>query len=169
MEPGQNAPLKSTPLTALHEALGARMVPFTGYSMPVQFATGILKEHLHTRAAAGLFDVSHMGQVLLHGPDAAIALEKLVPGELGALREGRLRYTQFTDDQGGILDDLMVTNAGDHLYLVLDDHRSDHCHADRHSSSPDFHVRNDNQGNTWGKGRYHSAPAASTLTRRSLR
>ena len=119
MESGQNALLESTPLTALHEALGARMVPFAGYSMPVQFAAGILKEHLHTRAAAGLFDVSHMGQVVLHGPDAPAALEKLVPGELLSLGEGRIRYTQFTNDQGGILDDLMVTNAGDHLFLVV--------------------------------------------------
>jgi len=119
VESGQNAPLKSTPLTALHEALGARMVPFAGYSMPVQFTAGILKEHLHTRSAAGLFDVSHMGQVVLRGPDAAAALERIVPGNIRELGAGRLRYTQFTNDQGGILDDLMVTNAGDHLYLVV--------------------------------------------------
>lgn len=119
MEPGKDVPLKSTPLSALHAALGARMVPFAGYSMPVQFAAGILKEHLHTRASAGLFDVSHMGQVVLHGTDAAAALERLAPGNIRDLGEGRLRYTQFTDDQGGILDDLMVTNAGDHLFLVV--------------------------------------------------
>jgi aminomethyltransferase len=119
VDPGQNALLKSTPLTALHDSLGARMVPFAGYSMPVQFAPGILKEHLHTRAAAGLFDVSHMGQVALHGPDAAAALERLVPGNICDLGEGRLRYTQFTNDKGGILDDLMVTNGGDHLFLVV--------------------------------------------------
>lgn len=119
MESVRNASLKPTPLTALHETLGARMVSFAGYAMPVQFAAGVLKEHLQTRAAAGLFDVSHMGQVLLHGPDAAAALEKLVPGDLLSLGEGRLRYTQFTNDEGGILDDLMVTNAGDHLYLVV--------------------------------------------------
>ena len=119
MEPGPNASLKTTPLTALHQALGARMVPFAGYSMPVQYPDGIIKEHLHTRSAAGLFDVSHMGQVLLHGSGAAAALERLVPGDICGLGAGRLRYTQFTNDQGGILDDLMVTNAGDRLYLVV--------------------------------------------------
>lgn len=112
-------PLKQTPLTPLHRALGAKLVPFAGYEMPVQFADGILKEHLHTRAEAGLFDVSHMGQVALHGAGAAAALETLVPGELQALMPGRMRYTMLLNDAGGILDDLMVTRTGDGLFVVV--------------------------------------------------
>ncbi len=111
--------LKETPLHALHVALGARMVEFAGYAMPVQYPTGILTEHLHTRSGAGLFDVSHMGQIRLVGDDAAAALETLVPGDITGLAPGRQRYTLFTNDQAGILDDLMVTNAGDHLFVVV--------------------------------------------------
>ncbi len=111
--------LLRTPLDALHRELGARMVPFAGYDMPVQYPMGVLGEHKHTRAAAGLFDVSHMGQVTLRGRDLAAALEKLVPGDIAGLGPGRIRYTLFTNDRGGILDDLMVTNAGDHLFLVV--------------------------------------------------
>jgi aminomethyltransferase len=116
--------LKQTPLHALHVARGGKMVPFAGYDMPVQFATGVLKEHLHTRAAAGLFDVSHMGQLTLRAKsgkleDAALALEKLVPMDILALAPGRQRYAQFTNEAGGILDDLMVANFGDHLFLVV--------------------------------------------------
>jgi aminomethyltransferase len=95
------------------------MVPFAGYDMPVQYPAGILKEHLHSRAAAGLFDVSHMGQVRLHGPGAAAALEGLVPSDVQALAPGRQRYSLFLSDTGGILDDLMVANMGDHLFLVV--------------------------------------------------
>ncbi len=95
------------------------MVPFAGYEMPVQYAEGILAEHLHTRNSASLFDVSHMGQVALRGADPAAALERLVPGEIAALEPGRMRYTQFTNEAGGILDDLMVTNVGDYLFLVV--------------------------------------------------
>lgn len=113
------ASLKSTPLTPLHRVLGAKLVPFAGYEMPVQFADGILKEHLHTRAAAGLFDVSHMGQLALHGDGAAAALETLVPGELQALKPGRMRYTMLLNDAGGILDDLMVTRTVDGLFVVV--------------------------------------------------
>jgi len=113
------APLKSTPLTALHRSLGGKLVPFAGYEMPVQFANGILKEHLHTREAAGLFDVSHMGQVALHGDEAAAALEALVPGELQALKAGRMRYTMLLNEAGGILDDLMVTRTQDGLFVVV--------------------------------------------------
>ena len=106
--------LRKTPLHGLHVALGARMVPFAGYDMPVQFPDGILKEHLHTRAAAGLFDVSHMGQALLHAEgDAAGALETLVPGDIAGLAPGQMRYTQLLNDRGGILDDLMVTRPAD--------------------------------------------------------
>jgi aminomethyltransferase len=114
-----DAPLKTTPLDALHRALGAKMVPFAGYAMPVQYPMGILNEHLHTRAAAGLFDVSHMGQAKLLGADAAAALETLVPGDLQILKEGATRYTQLTNDEGGILDDLMATKRADGLYLVV--------------------------------------------------
>lgn len=111
--------LAQTPLHALHVELGARMVPFAGYSMPVQYPTGVLKEHLHTREQAGLFDVSHMGQILLHGADAAAALERLVPVDIIDLPVGQQRYALFTDENGGILDDLMVANTGEHLVLVV--------------------------------------------------
>ena len=116
-EPSES--LKRTPLYPLHLEQGGKMVPFAGYDMPVQFAAGILSEHKHTRAAAGLFDVSHMGQVRLAGEGAAAALEALVPTDIVNLGAGRIRYTQFTNEGGGILDDLMVTNAGDHLFLVI--------------------------------------------------
>ncbi len=95
------------------------MVPFAGYDMPVQYPTGILAEHLHTRQAAGLFDVSHMGQLRLSGDDRVAVLEALIPGDIAALAVGRIRYSQLTNDRGGIKDDLMVTNGGDHLYLVV--------------------------------------------------
>ncbi len=111
--------LRTTPLNALHRSLGAKMVPFGGYDMPVQYAPGILAEHLHTRAAAGLFDVSHMGQVTLHGAHAAAALEALLPGDLAVLKEGAIRYSMFTNEAGGILDDLMITNRGDRLFVVV--------------------------------------------------
>ena len=108
-----------TPLYDLHLELGARMVEFAGYQMPVSYPAGVLKEHHHTRTKAGLFDVSHMGQLRLTGPDAAIALESLVPGDILDLEPNRQRYTLFTNDQAGILDDLMVTNTGDSLFLVV--------------------------------------------------
>lgn len=112
--------LAKTPLHALHLELGARMVPFAGYDMPVQYPLGVMKEHLHTREAAGLFDVSHMGQILLRGENAARALETLVPVDIIDLPVGLQRYAMFTDADGGILDDLMVANLGDDtLYLVV--------------------------------------------------
>jgi len=116
--------LKRTELYDLHVSLGAKMVPFAGYEMPVQYPAGVMREHLHTRAAAGFFDVSHMGQVILRPKsgdlrDAALALETLVPVSILALAEGRQRYALFTNDDGGILDDLMVANRGDHLFLVV--------------------------------------------------
>ncbi|MBY0512261.1 MAG: glycine cleavage system aminomethyltransferase GcvT [Rhodospirillaceae bacterium] len=101
--------LKTTPLDALHKSLGAKMVPFAGYNMPVQYPLGVLKEHLHTRAEAGLFDVSHMGQADLIGADVDGALETLVPGDLRTLAPGQIRYTLLLNDDGGIIDDLMVT------------------------------------------------------------
>jgi aminomethyltransferase len=114
--------LKRTPLHGLHRELGAKMVPFAGYDMPVQYPAGILKEHLHTRAQAGLFDVSHMGQGWLVGAGADAALETLVPGELRELEPGRIRYTLLLADDGGILDDLMVTrpaDRADRLFVVV--------------------------------------------------
>jgi aminomethyltransferase len=116
--------LKHTPLHALHMELRARMVPFAGYDMPVQYPPGVLKEHLHARAGAGLFDVSHMGQIVIRAKsgdvrDAARALERLVPVDILDLAPGRLRYAFFTNAHGGILDDLMVANCGDHLLLVV--------------------------------------------------
>ena len=111
--------LKQVPLHALHVALGARMVPFAGWSLPVQYPAGIMAEHRHCRSAAALFDVSHMGQVALRGPDPAMALERLVPGDIRGLAAGRMRYTQLINEKGGIIDDLMVTDAGDHLFLVI--------------------------------------------------
>jgi aminomethyltransferase len=118
------AQLKRTPLHALHVACGGKMVPFAGYDMPVQFATGVLREHLHTRGSAGLFDVSHMGQIALTPKsgkveDASLALERLVPQDIVAVAPGRQRYAQFTNEEGGILDDLMVANFGKHLFLVV--------------------------------------------------
>jgi glycine cleavage system T protein (aminomethyltransferase) len=116
--------LKRTALHALHVASGGKMVPFAGYDMPVQYVAGVLKEHLHTRASAGLFDVSHMGQIVLRPQsgrvsDAAMALERLVPQDIVAVAPGRQRYAQLTDERGGILDDLMVANFGDYLFLVV--------------------------------------------------
>ncbi|HUO54221.1 MAG TPA: glycine cleavage system aminomethyltransferase GcvT [Rhodoblastus sp.] len=113
-----------TPLYARHIALGGKMVDFAGYALPVQYSKGVLAEHLFTRDKAGLFDVSHMGQAVLSGRDAARKLESLVPGDIVALEPGRIRYTQFTNEQGGILDDLMVTRLapgarGESLFLVV--------------------------------------------------
>ncbi|MFC5696803.1 glycine cleavage system aminomethyltransferase GcvT, partial [Pseudomonas sp. GCM10022186] len=112
--------LATTPLHSLHLELGAKMVPFAGYAMPVQYPLGVLKEHLHTRDQAGLFDVSHMGQIILRGAHAARALESLVPVDILDLPLGTQRYALFTDDNGGILDDLMVARlAADELFLVV--------------------------------------------------
>ncbi|MEZ5766144.1 MAG: glycine cleavage system aminomethyltransferase GcvT [Xanthobacteraceae bacterium] len=120
----QSSGLKRTPLYALNVARGGKMVPFAGYEMPVQFPPGVLKEHLHTRASAGLFDVSHMGQIALRPKsgkveDAARALERLVPQDILSIAPNRQRYALFTNAEGGVLDDLMVANFGDHLFLVV--------------------------------------------------
>ncbi|MFC6673050.1 glycine cleavage system aminomethyltransferase GcvT [Marinobacterium aestuariivivens] len=115
----QSSALNKTPLYDLHLELGAKMVPFAGYEMPVQYPAGVKKEHLHTREQAGLFDVSHMGQLFLRGDSAAAMLESLVPVDIIDLAVGKQRYAVFTNEQGGILDDLMVTNYGDCLYLVV--------------------------------------------------
>lgn len=108
------AALLTTPLHALHRSLGARMVPFAGYEMPVQYPAGVMAEHRHTRAQAGLFDVSHMGQIRLDGPQAAQALESLVPVDVLGLKPGQQRYAFFTNEDGGILDDLMVVRPHVH-------------------------------------------------------
>lgn len=111
--------LKRTPLHALHLKLGAKMVPFAGYDMPVQYPLGVKKEHEHTRQQCGLFDVSHMGQIAVSGDNVAEALETLIPADLVGLEKGAQRYGVFTNSDGGIIDDLMVVNAGDHFYLVV--------------------------------------------------
>ncbi len=108
-----------TPLAALHRELGGRMVPFAGYAMPVQYPAGIMQEHLHCRAAAALFDVSHMGQAELVGDGAAAALERVTPADVQGLKPGRQRYGLLTTAEGGILDDFMVANLGDRLFLVV--------------------------------------------------
>ncbi|GAA6140664.1 glycine cleavage system aminomethyltransferase GcvT [Hydrogenophaga sp. 5NK40-0174] len=110
--------LLTTPLNALHLELGARMVPFAGYSMPVQYPLGVLKEHHHTRASAGLFDVSHMGQLTLSGPDAAAAFESLMPVDVMGLGVNKQRYGLLLNDEGGIIDDLMFVNRGSDPHSV---------------------------------------------------
>jgi aminomethyltransferase len=140
--PASSDALKRTPLHAQHVALGAKMVPFAGYEMPVQYPLGILREHQHTRAQAGLFDVSHMGQAFLIGPDhatTAAALEALVPADILDLKSGRQRYTQLLTGSGGIIDDLMVTrpaSAGDdgRLFLIVNAARKevDYAHIAGH-------------------------------------
>ena len=114
--------LRKTPLYELHREFGAKLTEFAGYEMPVQYSLGILGEHQHTRAKAGLFDVSHMGQVILSGPsyqETALALEKVLPMDVLGLEVGRQRYGFLTTENGGILDDLMFSNRGDHIFVVL--------------------------------------------------
>ena len=123
--------LRRTPLFDLHLSMGAKMVPFAGYELPVSYRLGTLKEHLHVRQHAGLFDVSHMGQFLISSEgDAAELMERLVPGNIKGLKPGRMRYTQLTNDDGGIIDDLMVTRLGSEggrewLFLVVNGARKD--------------------------------------------
>ncbi|WP_069299345.1 glycine cleavage system aminomethyltransferase GcvT [Neptunicoccus sediminis] len=143
--------LKQTPLYDLHVELDAKMVPFAGYEMPVQFPLGVMKEHNHTRNAAGLFDVSHMGQVIIRPKsgnieDAALALESLIPMDVLGLPEDRQRYGMLTNDQGGIRDDLMFANRGDHLYVVVNGacKDDDFAHMQAHiSDSCDLHIHDD--------------------------
>lgn len=114
--------LEHTPLFDLHAELGGKMVPFAGYSMPVQYPLGVMKEHLHCRAQAGLFDVSHMGQVILRGESYEViarAFETLIPMDVLGLGQDKQRYGLFTNDDGGIDDDLMFANRGDHLFVVV--------------------------------------------------
>lgn len=111
--------LKQTALFAAHRELGAKMVPFAGYEMPVQYPDGILTEHNFTRSSASIFDVGHMGQAKIVGLDASSEMEKLVPGDIQGLSPGQMRYTQLTNEAGGIIDDFMVTRRDDHLFLVV--------------------------------------------------
>ena len=137
--------LQRTPLYELHVSLGAKIVPFAGYEMPVQYPLGILKEHLHTREKAGLFDVSHMGQAFLIGPDhdtTAAALEALVPADIASLAPGQQRYSQLLNDEGGIIDDLMVTRSSSadddgSLMLVVNASRKDVDYAHIAARLPD--------------------------------
>ncbi|WP_265570452.1 glycine cleavage system aminomethyltransferase GcvT [Sphingomicrobium nitratireducens] len=124
------------PLDAWHRAKGARMVPFAGYEMPIQYE-GIIAEHLWTREHAGLFDVSHMGQLILTGRNVDGELEKLMPGELKALKDGRLRYTMLLNEHGGIIDDLMATRRDDHFYLVVNGATKEGDIADMRRRLPD--------------------------------
>lgn len=110
--------IRALALDGWHRAHGARMVPFAGYNMPVQYE-GVIAEHLWTRTQAGLFDVSHMGQLTFHGSNVDVALETLFPGDLQLLKDGRLRYSMLLDEDGGIVDDLMATRRDDHFYVVV--------------------------------------------------
>lgn len=134
-----------TPFYDMHLKNGAKMVPFAGYDMPVQYPLGVMKEHQHTRTKAGLFDVSHMGQVILRGSDydtAARALETLIPMDVQGLAQGRQRYGFFTNDTGGILDDLMFANRGDHIFMVVNAacKTADIAHLRAHLE-PEIHVK----------------------------
>lgn len=117
--PSPATPLLTTPLNALHIELGAKMVPFAGYSMPVQYPAGLMAEHNHTRSAAGLFDVSHMGQLRLVGADAAAAFETLMPVDVIGLGVGKQRYGLLLNDEGGIIDDLMFFNRGKDIFVIV--------------------------------------------------
>ena len=153
--------LARTPLTALHESLGARMAPFAGWLMPVQYPSGILREHAAAREGAALFDVSHMCQVILRPrsgklEDAALALERIAPISVAGLAPDRQRYGLFTAPNGGILDDFMVANRGDHLFLVVNAARRDHdlAHLRAHlpaelSPRPLIHPADLPRSSTW--------------------
>ncbi len=141
-QPAADTPLKRTPLYGLHVELGARLVPFGGYEMPLNFPPGIIAEHTHTRSHASLFDVSHMGQALLsHESEVSAIMERVVPGDIAGLKPGRMRYTQLTNAQGGIIDDLMVSKVGEMggrhwLYLVVNAARkaADFAHIEAEAS-----------------------------------
>lgn len=162
--------LLKTPLHGLHLEIGARMVPFAGYDMPVQYPSGVKAEHLHTRAKVGLFDVSHMGQITLTGADAVRDLERLVPGDLEGLAVGQMRYSMFTNEAGGILDDLMVCRIEDGVLVVVNAacKQADIAHMQAHLSSK-ITVLEDRalialQGPGAEKALSALAPAAATLS-----
>ncbi len=135
---------RRTPLFDLHTRLGGKIVPFAGWSLPVQYPAGIMAEHKHCRAAAALFDVSHMQQIVVRDArgveSAAQALERLVPGGIVSLKPGRARYTQFTNAEGGVLDDLIVSHAGNHLFLVVNASRAEHDVALLRAGLDDFAI-----------------------------
>jgi len=133
---------RRTPLYDFHVAHNARMVPFAGWDMPVQYAAGIKAEHLACRSGAALFDVSHMGQVELGGPDAEKVMEQLTPTDIGALAEGRVRYSLFLNEIGGVLDDLMIARFEGNLHLVVNAGRADHdiAHLTTHIAGMDCHM-----------------------------
>ena len=137
---------KKTPLHAFHRAHNARLVPFAGWDMPVQYTAGIKAEHLATRQSAGLFDVSHMAQLEISGDQAAADLSALTPSDIAGISEGRLRYSLFLNDQGGVLDDLMIGRMSDVFYLVVNASRADHdiAHLQKHlDASTKMSIRTD--------------------------
>ncbi|MEM9426816.1 MAG: glycine cleavage system aminomethyltransferase GcvT [Pseudomonadota bacterium] len=137
--------LKRTPLYNLHVAAGAKMVPFAGYEMPVQYGLGVMKEHLWTRQHAGLFDVSHMGQIWVEGPDPGAALERLVPQSVIDLKDGRQRYGFLTNDAAGIIDDLMIIRVDySRLHLVVNAAKKDEVLAHLREGMPECHVESFN-------------------------
>ena len=143
---GDGVNTKQTPLHAFHRAHNARMVPFAGWDMPVQYAAGIKAEHLTTRKSAGLFDVSHMAQLEISGGRAAADLSALTPSDIAGIGEGRLRYSLFLNDQGGVLDDLMIGRIDDVFYLVVNAGRADHdiAHLQKHlDASTKMSIRTD--------------------------
>lgn len=159
--------LKITPLYDLHVELGGKMEPFAGHTMPMWF-NGVITEHLYTRTAAGLFDVSHMGQARIYGVNVARILENLTPGDILGLKVGCQRYTQFTNDSGGILDDLMVTNLGDHFYVVVNASRKEQDFALMRAAGLNVEILEDHallalQGPRAAKVLSHLAPEIQTM------
>ena len=143
---GDGMNTKQTPLHAFHHVHNARMVPFAGWDMPVQYAAGIKAEHLATRQSAGLFDVSHMAQLEISGGRDVADLSALTPSDIAGIGQGRLRYSLFLNDQGGILDDLMIGRIGDVFYLVVNASRTDHdiAHLQKHlDASTNMAIRTD--------------------------
>ena len=138
--PKDKPTLKTTPLHALHTELGGRLVDFAGWELPIQYE-GVVAEHNWCRTSAALFDVSHMGVVELHGENVAASLEQLTPAGLTTLKPGKIRYALFTNDEGGVIDDLMVSNVGDHLMIVVNAARREvdlpHLRANLPSEGPD--------------------------------
>lgn len=169
--PPEAQALKTTPLDRLHRALGARMVPFAGYALPLHYADGIMTEHHRVRAGAGVFDVSHMGQAEVKGADAAAALETLVPGDIAGLKPGRMRYTMLTNDRGGIIDDVMATRRDDHIVLIVNASRKEIAFpylAERLKGRARIEIRSDRalialQGPASAAALARLAPAAGAL------
>ncbi len=137
--------IKITALTDLHRENGAKLVEFAGYEMPIQYPLGIVKEHLHTREKAGLFDVSHMGQARVVGPNAALELEALIPIDIVDLADGEQRYGFFTNPEGGIEDDLMVSRWGDVIHVVVNAacKDADFAHLQKHLTTSELQIRDD--------------------------